>query len=254
MSEPTDMPPAEPPSSAEPAVPRQRGACLGRLLSALLVVLITTFISLAAVLLAYLYILETPTQIADLRSRAATAEAQSASLRLQNDTMQTQVADLSRRVDVNREALGELQQQKAALDGLRAELEAAARQNATVVAEAHAGRDTIALFATAEAGRAGLLDDLKRRSERIERFLQRLSDISDDAALDLGASVSPSPSASSTTQPDSSTVTPTPLPTSTPSPAPSDTPTVEPTASRRATTTPRAEPTAPADSTTIPTP
>ncbi len=136
--------------------------------------------------MAYIYLLETPNQLADLRGRAATAEVQSAGLRAENSTMQTQVAGLARLTDSNRETLGELQQQKEALDSLRAELETAARQNATVVAEARSSRDAIALFATVEADRAELISDLKQRSDRIERFLTRLSDISEDAALDLG--------------------------------------------------------------------
>jgi hypothetical protein len=216
-------------------------------ISAFLVVLITTLISLAAVMLVYLFVLETPNQLADLRGRAITAEAINAALRAQNDAMQTQIADLARRADANREALGELQQQKVALDGLRGDLEAAARQNATVVAEARASRDNVALFATAEAGRAQLLDDLKRRSDRLERFLQRLSDISGDAALDLGAEASPSPASSAVTPSASPTasVAPTATPADTPSSTPraSVTPRVGPTAAERPTAAPSATPT-----------
>ena len=149
--------------------------------------------ALAGLVLGYVYVLETPTQLADLRGRLATAEIQSAGLRAENSAMQTQVASVSRLSDSNREALGELQQQKETLDSLREELEMRANQNATVVAEARSSRDAIALFATAEASRAGLIDQLKQRSDRIERFLQRLSDISEDAALDLGGG-SPQPS------------------------------------------------------------
>jgi hypothetical protein len=160
--------------------------------------------------------------------------------------MQTQLSDLARRADANREALGELQQQKDALDGLRTDLEEAARRNATVVAEARTSRDAVALFATAEAGRVVLLDELKRRSDRIERFLQRLSDISDDAALDLGAGASPTTLDPPTAQP-APTDTPTPAeptdtPTQIPTAAPTDTPTAAPTDTRRP-ATPRAAPT-----------
>jgi len=155
------------------------------------------------------------------------------------------VADLSRRADANREALGELQQQKAALDSLRGDLEEAARQNATVVAEARTSRDAVALFATAEAARVALLDDLKRRSDRIERFLQRLSDISDDAALDLGAGTSP-PAIGLPTVPPEPENTPTPVePTDTPTQIPTSEATAAPTATRRPASTPRPAPTAP---------
>jgi hypothetical protein len=189
-----------------------------------------------------------PNQLNDARARLATAEAQNADLRSQSGPMQTQLAELARRADANREALGELQLQKDALDGLRADLEEAARQNATVVAEVRTSRDAVALFATAEAGRVVLLDELKRRSDRIERFLQRLSDISDDAALDLGASAPPTGPDPSAVQP-APTVTPTLAePTDTPTQIPTaevtDTPTAAPTGTRRPSATSRPEPTA----------
>jgi len=245
MSEPSEGTPTRALTPAQPPAPR-RGGCVGRFLSAVLVIVITTFLSLVAVVLAYVYFLETPSQLAELRGRIATAEVENAGLRAENSAMQTQVADLARQAGANREALGELQQQKAALDDLREELETGTRQNATVVAEARSSRDTIALFATAEAGRAGLIDDLKRRSDRIERFLQRLSDISEDAALDMGAGVSPVPTAPPA---DTPAPTATVLPTSTPAPtatsAPSSTPSPEPskTPARRPTATPRVTPT-----------
>src|SRR5262245_5587327 len=131
-----------------PPAPPRRGGCVTRFLSALLVIVITTSLSLAGALLGYVYLLETTTQLDDLRGRAATAEVQSAGLRAENSTMQTQVAGLARLTDSNRETLGELQEQKEALDSLRADLENASRQNATVVAEARSGRDAIAMYAT----------------------------------------------------------------------------------------------------------
>jgi hypothetical protein len=242
MSELAEATPTRTLDPAQAPAPR-RGGCVGRFLSALLVIVITTFLSLIGVVLAYVYFLETPSQLSDLRGRVATAEVQNAGLRAENSAMQTQVADLARQAGANREALGELQQQKAALDDLREELETSARQNATVVAEARSGRDAIALFATAEAGRAGLIDDLKRRSDRIERFLQRLSDISEDAALDLGVGVSPVPTAPPADIP---APTPTVLPTNAPSPAATSTPidTPPPTATSTPTSTPSPEPSA----------
>jgi hypothetical protein len=241
MSEPAEAPPTRALNPAQAPAPR-RGGCVGRFLSALLVIVITTSLSLIGVVLAYVYFLETPSQLAELRGRVGTAEVQSAGLRAENSAMQTQVADLARQAGANREALGELQQQKAALDNLREELETSARQNATVVAEARSSRDAIALFATAEAGRAGLIDDLKRRSDRIERFLQRLSDISEDAALDLGGGGSPQPP-TPTAPPEPPTPTE-PLPTNTPSPAATSTPinTPAPTTTSTPTSTPSPEP------------
>jgi hypothetical protein len=217
------------------------------MISALLVIVITTAIAIAAGaagLIALGFTLDMPAQLADARMRLATAEAQNADLRAQNAPIQTQLADVARRSDANREALGELQQQKAQLDGLRGDLEEAGRQNATVVAEARNSRDAVALFATAEAGRVVLLDDLKHRSDRIERFLQRLSDISDDAALDLGAGASPTTLAQPTAQA-VPTDTPTPPePTDTPTQIPTVEATDTPTATRRPAATPRASSTA----------
>ncbi|MFL5801921.1 MAG: hypothetical protein ACJ8CR_09290 [Roseiflexaceae bacterium] len=260
MSEPAEGTPTKALNAASAPAPR-RGGCVGRFLSALLVIAITTLLSLTGVALAYVYFLDTPNQLGELRGRVATAEVQNAGLRAENSTMQTQVADLARAAGANREALGELQQQKDTLDGLREELETRARQNATVVAEARSSRDAIALFATAEAGRAGLIDDLKRRSDRIERFLQRLSDISGDAALDLGGDGSPAPPTPTTLPPEPPTPTAPPLsntpaptttsapsdtpvptatstPNNTPSSAPSETPTRRPTATPQVTATP----------------
>ncbi len=222
---------------------KQRGGCFGRMLSALLVILITTALSLAGTLFGYIYLLQTPNQINSLRDRIATAETLNAELRAENSLMQTQVSNIARLSDVNRETIDELQQQQLALDTLRAELEAAARQNATVVAEARDSRDMVMLFATTEAGRAELITTLRMRSERIERFLSRLSDIAEDTALDLQEG-SPLPS--------------TPTPTAQPTPTPTaeepsesideeltEEPTEEPTDTAtsptpRPTTTPRA--------------
>jgi cell division protein FtsL len=228
MSEAAEPTPVE--SRAPPPAPRQRGGCVSRFLSALLVVLITTFLSsLVAVVLVYVYFVDPAQQaVADTRERIATSQALSADLRSQNNTLQTQVADLTRQTGANREALGELQQQKATLDQLRTEFAAGASQNATVVVEARTSRDSIALFATAEAGRAALLDELERRSDRIERFLQRLSDISADTALDLEAGTPRA--AQPTTSPTGATATP--------APTPSATPTLLPTAAPTNTTTP----------------
>jgi hypothetical protein len=235
MSEPTDV---RPTGALPPEAPARRGGCVGRFVSALLVVLITTVIATAAVVLIYLFVLETPGQIAELRGRAATAEAQNAELRAQSGAMQTEIAALADRDTANREALGELQRQKADLDTLRDDLENAGRENATVVAEARASRDAVALYATAESGRVELLDALKRRSERIERFLQRLSDISDDAALDLGSgtpSVPPTPVPDAPVPSPGATDTPAPPPT----PEPTGTPTPVATATRLPTATVR---------------
>lgn len=242
MSEPLETPPAAPAAPATPparaAAPRQGVGCISRFLSALLVIIITTALVLAAVLAVYIYVLDTPGQFDTLRARLATAEVQNASLRADTSALQTQVAAASRDVSTNREAIDELQQQQQAIDALRADLQESVRQNATVVAEARDSRDRVALFATAEAGRAALIDDLKRRSDRIERFLQRLSDISADTALDLST---PTASAAATATPEPPSSTPAPLPTA----APVATPTGSPSATPRSTAVTPAPPVTP---------
>ena len=109
---------------------------------------------------------------------------------------------------------------------LQREREASASQSATLVAEVRSGRDAVAVFATAEAGRAALLAELERRSARVERFLARLGDIANDTATDLGsatpllATLTPTPSAAPTaTEIPSRTPSPSPSPRQTPRPA-----------------------------------
>ncbi|HNP74343.1 MAG TPA: hypothetical protein PKK15_24700, partial [Kouleothrix sp.] len=101
-----------------------------------------------------------------------------------------------------------------------------------VRADVRAGRDAVALFATAEAGRAALLAELERRSARVERFLQRLGDIANDTATDLNSAtpiiptLTPTPAAPTATPAPTATEVPSRTPSApTPSPAPRATPT-----------------------------
>lgn len=184
----------------KPVVP-QGGGFISRLVAALLVVVITTFVVLiagAVGLFSLGFTPDMPGQIARAHVRLMTAEALSQGLQVQGNALQTQVLDLVHRSDTVKESLDDLRREVDDLDRLRQELSASASQNATMVADAHLSRDAVVLFATAEAGRSALLDDLKRRSERVERFLQRLSDISSDTAFDLSNGtpvglISPSP-------------------------------------------------------------
>lgn len=259
MSADTESAPAEPPAPAS----RRRGGFVGRFLAALLIIIITTGLALAAVALAAWnlgFSPATPAQLGELRAQFGTAEAQNAALRLQNSVMQTQVAELSRRGADDRETLSELSGRIDDLGELRQEIrsqiDASASQNATLVAEARSSRDAVALFATAEADRAALLRDLELRSERIERFLLRLSDIAGDAALDMGAATEtsalvspgpPSPTAATLpteTPTEAPTASPTAiLPTGTPTEVPSSTPTPRSNATARPTGTPTPLPT-----------
>jgi hypothetical protein len=191
-------PPALTPAAAAPA--RGLGGCLGRFFSAVLVILITTFLALlagASALIAFGYAPDTPRQLGAAQAQLATVQAQSAALQAQNSALQTEVAAQAQRYGTDHEALGEINNQLANIADLRTTLrderQQSASQNATLVAEARDSRNAVAIFATVEAGRAALLAELDRRSARVERFLQRLSDISSDTALDLDATQAPVP-------------------------------------------------------------
>jgi hypothetical protein len=193
------------------------------------VIVITSFIALVAVAAGLFYLGFTPNSAQEL----AASRAQLGTAQAQNVILQTEIAAQSQRGASDHEVLGEIQRQLADIDQLQSELrqerEASLSQNATLVAEARTSRDAVALFATAEAGRSALLDQLDQRSARVERFLQRLSDISGDAALDLGANPvdttataaqAPTAALAPTTI---SELSPTPVPQATPAPVPSAT-------------------------------
>jgi hypothetical protein len=212
--------PAQTTPLAAPQPPRPaRGGCIGRFFAALLVVIITTIIALAAVAASLVYLGFTP----EMPQQLSGAQVQVGTLQAQNSAMQTQIAGQGQRGSDDHEVLSEIQQQIADIQQLRSQLrderEASVSQNATLVAEARNSRDAVALFATAEAGRAALLQQLEQRSARVERFLQRLSDIADDTALDLTAVPVPTqvsqPTASLEPSPASPTATPAPSITST---------------------------------------
>jgi hypothetical protein len=194
---------------------RQRGGCVGRFLAALLVVIITSIIALAAVASGLLYLGFTP----DMAGRLAAAQAQVGTLEAQNRALQTEVAAQGALTSADHEVLSEVEQQLAAINQLESQLRqeraAALSQNATLVAEAKSSRDSVAVFATAEAGRAALLLQLEQRSARVERFLQRLSDIAGDASLDLSAVPAPSAEGATAAATVISELSPTPSPTPT---------------------------------------
>lgn len=246
---------ARPPAQTLPVAtppPRRRGGFFGRLLAALLVILITSFVALMAGAAGLLYLgfsPDTPRQLADVRAQLATVQVQSEALQSQNTFLQTEVAVESQRGQGDHELLGDIERQVGGLGDLQRQLrderEASIGQNATLVAEARSSRDAVALFATAEAGRAILLDQLQQRSARVERFLERLSDVAGDAALDLGSAPVPGSAV-----PTASTVAPPPTPTAAPTrtAAPTDTPAATATTAATATIastatrTPRATP------------
>jgi hypothetical protein len=244
-----------PPATAPSAPRSRRGGCLGRFFAAILVILITTFLALlagASALVSFGYTPDMPRQLGAAQAQLGTMQAQSDALLAQNSALQTEVAAQTQRFAADHESLGEIGGQLTNIEDLRAALrqerDQSASQNATLVAEARASRDAVALFATAEASRAALLAELDRRSARVERFLQRLSDISSDTALDLDATQPAAPPTFPPAQTTISELSPTPSPTV--SPTTTEAPTEPPTPSAAAR---RSTPTATGDSSPTPT-
>ncbi|HMO56787.1 MAG TPA: hypothetical protein PKC19_05485 [Roseiflexaceae bacterium] len=196
----TSEAPATPPAGPPPAAPpprRQGGGFFSRLFAALLVIIITTSLALVGVAAAALQLGYTP----NTPARIEGAYQQVATLQADNLLLQTQVAETSRRAADGSESLSEVEQRVVQLESVRQQIDeevrATLRENATMIAELRTGRDMIEAYATVEAGRADVIRNLEQRSARLERFLQRLSDIADDAAFDLG-SLQPSPTAGDT--------------------------------------------------------
>jgi hypothetical protein len=195
-------------------------AWLGRLTAALLVVLMSTTLALLAMLaLAFRlgYDPGTPARLNAAEEALATANARAR-------VLETEVAALNARNVAAEVALDALDAQIARLEAQSGDFARSADAMATAMEEAREIQVQVAVFATAEAGRVELLADLERRSERVERFLQRLSDIAADTSLDLSTptldATAPAPTATAPAPTATEIPTPTrqPGPTLTPRP------------------------------------
>ena len=250
MSDPMS-PDAQPdviePLPEPPAPAKQKGGCgafMGRLFTALLVVLLLVPLSVAGgAALAYYFgfTQRLPVDLQRAQQELATVQAAQA-------VQQTQLAELTRNQSSSNELLSAAQSDVATLQAdvqamqeLADELRAGARTVATLQAQVEAGIITVGVFATAQAERAAQVDELARRTERVNRFIDRLSDITDEAALDLRGMSSPAPTAVPAAPDDApaptNTATPTATATITPTPDPTRTPTPDPTRTPTATTT-----------------
>jgi hypothetical protein len=159
---------------------------------------------------------ETPTQA----GQVAQLQGDLTTLQQQNVLLQTQVAVLNGRSASNTEQsqdldtrLGELRSEVEALSTLSDQMREYAAAAATVQVEARDSRTAVALNSSLQATRFAQLDLLNQRTERLGRFLDRLSDISGDAAADVGAqglTTTPGAAPSSTTPTDISLVSATP--------------------------------------------
>lgn len=140
---------------------------------------------------------ETASQAAQLSA----LQKEIGTLQEQNSLLQTQVVEIAGRGSSTLEQAQELEKQ---VDTLNSELQELSKLGdqmreyavvaATVQSEARDSRTAVALSMEVQATRFAQVDELVRRTDRIGRFLERLSDISGDTASDLYGSAVPSES------------------------------------------------------------
>ena len=186
-------PPTPPTQSTNTPLARRRGG-VGGFFRGLLIILLGAALGIAGVGALAFYVFgyrpETPLQA----GQVAQVQSDLATLRQQNSTLQTQVAGLSQRSTGSDEQIQDIDQQvrdlrseMQALDTLGGQMQEYAHLAATVQLEARDSRTAVAISVSIQATRFAQLDDLQRRTERLGRFLDRLSDISGDAAADVNS-------------------------------------------------------------------
>lgn len=238
MTQPTDTPPPPPTAplggtgrlpSATPPPPPRRGC--GSQILGFVGWLLTLAFSAAlgiAVLAAIAYFvfgfsLATPGQIRQASADVATLQGQARTLSTEVALARTAEAAAARELSAAGERLGELE---ARVDAIEVEAADLAGQSATAVAlsgelsenialaatiqaEGRDGQLLVAVVATVQADNVARLNDLQRRTERINRFLVRLGDLAGDVAGEDGPLPTELPAAVET--PAAATPTPTPV-------------------------------------------
>lgn len=215
-----------------PSPPSPRPGCFSRLLGLLnwlLTLTLSAALGIAALAaIAYFifgFTLATPTQIRQTGVELAALQATDQALASEVTQLRTaeavgarERATATARVGELETQLGELQQQAAGLRSQAATAAALAREldenialAATIQAEGREAQVLVAVVATVQAENSARLGELQQRTDRIARFLTRLSDLAGD--LEPG-STAPTPT---------SVVTPTPV-AATPTPAVTPTP------------------------------
>lgn len=110
---------------------------------------------------------------------------------LQNDNIafqteiQTQAADLSARESRDRELISVLEEEISELQTLGDNLNEQADISATIQTQAGEDRETMAEIQTIETDLREQMDEIQDRTDRVARFLSRLSDLAGDTSIDL---------------------------------------------------------------------
>ena len=194
-----------PPTSIAPPAPPHR-SCLSRIGSffawLLMLVLSAGLVLVALGAIAYYgfgYTLDTPGRLIRASDEVAAVQQENSTLQTQVVVMQTQAAQQAMRTSDNSEllddverTLDEIQQQSWEVEQLSNQLRENVSIAATIQSGAHDDRVLVSVMATTQAKRdvqvneiLTNVEELQQQTERIARFLQRLSDISGDTALDL---------------------------------------------------------------------
>lgn len=244
MSQPQDPENAAPPppvNQIPPAPPTTqlgppRRSCGSRILGFIgwiLTIALSVLLALAAAAALLFYFfgidLATPDQIrrassdvAALQQEAQALQTEVALLRTAEAERASELSGARERIDELERLAGDLSSQAATAAALGQELNENVALAATIQAEGREGQVLVAVVATVQAGNTDRLDELQRRTDRLVRFLQRLSDIAGDATLDESPvatpTLTPAGTPEPTAEPDINTVT-TPTPAGTPEPS-----------------------------------
>lgn len=245
MTQPTEQPPAPGPTPAPattrlPPQPPQRprrgcGSQIVGFVGWLLTLTLSAALGLAALAaIAYFvfgFTLATPSQIRQASADVTALQGQTEALSTEVALARTAEAESSRALSSADERLGELEarlegfeQQAAALVGqsatasvLAGELAENVALAATIQAEGRESQVFVSVVATVQADNAARLAELQQRTDRINRFLTRLSDLAGD--LDAGSGEpTATPAAQPTGAPAATPTAATPGPTGTATP------------------------------------
>jgi ABC-type bacteriocin/lantibiotic exporter with double-glycine peptidase domain len=199
--EPASSPPQTTTLSAPP-----RKTCLSRIGSfftwLFMLVLSVALVLVALGAIAYYgfgYTLDTPGRLIRASNEIAAVRQENSTLQTQVTVMQTQAAQQSMRTSDNSELLDdvernldEIQRRSQEVEQLSNQLRENVSLAATIQSGARDDRVTVSVMATTQTERGQQIteiladvEDLQQQTERIARFLQRLSDISGDTVLDL---------------------------------------------------------------------